>query len=440
MMVRSRRVVLPEGARPATVVVRAGRIAEIVPYGATVTDNGPVVDAGDYVILPGLVDSHVHLNEPGRTDWEGFATGTRAAAAGGVTTIVDMPLNSIPATTSAEALAIKRGVAAGINYVDVAFWGGVVPGNVPQLEPLARAGVRGFKCFLSPSGVDEFDSVTKKDLQSALPTLAALGLPLLVHAEWPAALKPASGDPRKYATWLDSRPPAAECAAIENIVALAREHNTPVHIVHLATAQALPRLRAARADGVPITVETCPHYLTFAAEEIADGHTTLKCAPPIRGAEERDALWRALFNGDIDLVASDHSPAPPALKGVDAGDFLTAWGGIASMQLGLSALWSGGRRRGMSLEQIARWMAEGPARLAGLFPRKGTLAPGSDADMVIWDPDAEWCVDQARLHHRHPLTPYHGHRMRGRVQTTILRGHIVFDDGVVPEPPVGRLL
>jgi allantoinase len=400
------------------------------------------LDFGELLILPGLVDTHVHINEPGRTEWEGFETATRAAAAGGVTTLVDMPLNSVPATTSVEALVAKQRAAAGKCHVDVAFWGGVVPGNAANLGPLARAGVRGFKCFLSPSGVDEFAPVNEAELRVAMPVIADLGLPLLVHAEWPAALRPPQGDPRRYRTWLESRPPRAEVEAIRVLVDLARQYGTRLHIVHLATSEALPILRAARADGVSITAETCPHYLTYAAENIEDGDTRFKCAPPIRELVERERLWDGLLAGEIDLIATDHSPAPAAMKHIDDGNFVAAWGGIASLQLGLSAVWTGARRLSgaASYPWLARWLAEAPARLAGLLPRKGAIAPGADADLIVWDPDVETVVDGAALYHRHAVTPYHGLRLRGRVRTTILRGTVVFDDGACRGAASGQLL
>jgi allantoinase len=441
LVVCSDRVVLPDGTRPASIHVHDGRIAAIGEYGdrpAGVRE----LDAGELVVMPGLVDTHVHLNDPGRADWEGFEHGTRAAAAGGVTTVVDMPLNSIPSTTNVAGLDAKRRAAAGRCHVDVGFWGGVVPGNTASLEPLARGGVLGFKCFLSPSGVDEFAHVTEADLRDALPVIARLQLPLLAHAEWPALLRdpPVSADPRHHATWLSSRPPESEQTAIDLLIQLAREYHARVHIVHLAAPEALPAIAAARAAGVTMSVETCPHYLSFASEEIADGATAFKCAPPIRDGEHREQLWQALSNGAIDLVATDHSPAPPALKGLDHGDFMRAWGGIASLQLGLAAVWTGAAARGLSIDGVSRWLAEAPARLAGLDNVKGSIAVGRDADFVIWDPDAEGIVDAAALHHRHPITPYAGRCLRGVVQQTILRGQMVFDGGALSAAPLGRLL
>ena len=439
MIIRGERVVLSDGTRPASIHVTGGRIVGVGAYEDSST-GVEEINARELVVLPGLVDTHVHINEPGRTDWEGFAHATRAAAAGGVTTLVDMPLNSIPSTTTVNGLEAKRRAARDQCHVDVGFWGGVVPGNAGHLEPLARAGVRGFKCFLSPSGVDEFGHVTKMDLREALPILAQLGLPLLVHAEMPALLRQPSGDPRCYATWLESRPSRAEDKAIELLVELAREYRTPVHIVHLASADALPALRAARASGLPLTVETCPHYLTFASEDVRDGATLFKCAPPIRERAHRDRLWQALMSGDIDFVATDHSPAPPSLKKIDEGDFVGAWGGIASLQVGLAAVWTGAVRRGAVVADVAKWFSQAPARLAGLSGRKGVIGRGADADLVFWEPDGESTIDPANLYHRHPVSPYAGMTVRGRVVKTILRGEVIFDGGECTGIPRGRFV
>jgi allantoinase len=441
LIIRSTRVVLPDGVKPACLHVRDGRIVRIGTRSER-PEGVPDIDAGRLVVLPGLVDTHVHVNEPGRTGWEGFQSATRAAAAGGVTTLVDMPLNSIPPTTSLERLEVKREAARGRCHVDVAFWGGVVPGNARDLEDLAAAGVRGFKCFLSPSGVDEFPHVTEPDLREALPVIAALGLPLLVHAELPSGLRAPGrdADPRAYSTWLLTRPAEAEEAAIALLVRLARETGARVHIVHLASSDALPAIRVARAGGVAVTVETCPHYLTFAADEIPDGATAFKCAPPVRERRHQEGLWDALLAGEIDLVATDHSPAPPELKHLEDGDFLRAWGGIASLQLGLGAVWTGAAARGIGFDRIADWMAAAPARLAGLPHLKGSIAVGREADLVIWDPDGETLVTTASLQHRHPVTPYEGMRLRGRVRRTLLRGEVIFDDGTFVGAPRGRLL
>ena len=442
-LIRSQRVVLPDGVRPAEIRVDNGKIISIAPLGTgTLGTPGTLIDAGSAVVMPGLVDTHVHINDPGRADWEGFETATLSAAAGGVTTVVDMPLNSIPATTTVAALEVKRRAAAGRCQVDVGFWGGVVPGNAGDIEPLARAGVLGFKCFLSPSGVAEFDHVSEADLREAMPIIAKTGLPLLVHAEMPALLRlpDPRADPRRYATWLDSRPAAAEQAAIDLLIELSEQASARVHIVHLASADALASIAGARARGLPLTVETCPHYLTFAAEDVADGDTALKCAPPIRESEHRERLWGALTDRLIDLVATDHSPAPAALKHIEDGDFLAAWGGIASLQIALPVVWTGAAARGIPLHRLAEWMSDAPARLAGLSGRKGAIAPGCDADLVIFDPDREMIVDSSRLYHRHPVTPYDGARLRGVVMATMLGGEIVFDHGECIGRPLGQTL
>ena len=443
LVIRSRRVVLANEVRSAAVHVRDGVIV-----GVSAFDDVPagcrLDDAVDLVLMPGVVDAHVHINEPGRADWEGFETGTRAAAAGGVTTLVEMPLNSIPATTSVEALDAKRRAAGGKCFVDVGFWGGMVPGNENALEPLWAAGALGFKCFLVPSGVDEFRSVAEADLRAAMPILASLAAPLLVHAELPgpidAACARCSGrDARRYATYLETRPKAAENEAIALLIALCGEYRVRTHIVHLASSEALSMIGAARASGLPLTVETCPHYLTYAAEDIPDGATAFKCAPPLRERDNREQLWEAVANGSIQMVNSDHSPSPPAMKHLDSGDFLRAWGGISSLQITLAATWTEASARGHSLNQLAQWMCRAPAHLAGLTA-KGTIETGADADLVIWDPDAEFTVDARRLHHRHPVTPYDGRRLRGVVARTYLRGHLVATAGEPMPIPMGRLI
>lgn len=440
-VLRSTRVVTPEGMSPRAVLVRDGRIHGVgehheAPAGAT------VVDAGDDVVMPGLVDTHVHINEPGRTDWEGFATATRAAAAGGVTTLLDMPLNSIPATTSVAALTAKRDAARGQCWVDVGFLGGVVRGNSGELEALHEAGVLGFKCFLVPSGVPEFEHVGEPELREALPVLRRCGATLMVHAEVPGPIDhaPHMTNPRRYADYLASRPAAAEHDAIALVARLAGSIGVHVHIVHLSSADALPLLDAARARHIAITVETCPHYLHFAAEEIPDGATDCKCAPPIRERANREALWNALDEGSIGMVVSDHSPCPPAMKHRQSGDFAAAWGGIASLQLGLSIVWNGMRARGLPLERLAGWMSAEPARLAKLAHRKGAIAPGLDADFVVWRPEEEFTVRAAQLLQRHPVTPYLNARLPGVVQATYLRGDRIYESGVVGAAPRGTLL
>jgi allantoinase len=427
LVIRGVRVVTPTGVRAASIHVRDGRIDRVAGWD-DIPASPAVVDAGDYLVMPGLVDTHVHVNEPGRTEWEGFDCATHAAAAGGITTILDMPLNSIPATTTVAALEVKRRAAQAKSVVNVGFIGGVIPGNSGELEGLRDAGVLAFKCFLSPSGVPEFPAVTESDLREEFPILERLGLPLMVHAEDPACLlPPPAGKSLRYADWLASRPAAAERSAIEMLVRLMESHPARVHIVHLSSATSLDVVRAAKARGLPITVETCPHYLTFAAEEIPDGATEYKCAPPIRSASERDALWSALIAGDIDLIASDHSPCPPILKELDS-DFFGAWGGIASLQISLPAVWTGARARGVQPERIAEWMSAGPARLAGLDNRKGAIDQGYDADITIWNPEASFVVDTETLEHRHPLTPYAGRELYGLVGTTYVGGRRVFGE------------
>ena len=440
-VLRSRRVLTRKGLRSASITVRAGRIHAVVGEGEVSADGGlPVEDAGDAVVFPGLIDTHVHVNDPGRAHWEGFETATAAAAAGGITAIVDMPLNSIPPTTSLSGLREKLDAAAGKISVDVGFWGGVVPGNADELGPLRAAGVSGFKCFLSPSGVGEFPEVSDSDLDAAMEKLAELGTPLLVHAEDPASLRPPAGPPRVHASWLASRPPEAEESAVEKILAACRRTGARVHVLHLSSAGALDAIRRAKDGGLPVTAETCPHYLTFAAEEVPDGATAFKCAPPIRGRQNRERLWEGLRSGDIDMVVSDHSPSSPEEKRLDTGDFFQAWGGIASLELTLAAVWTGARKREIPIHRVASWMSAAPARLAGLEGFRGRIAPGRDADLVVWDPDAEWTVDPERLFQRHRLTPYAGAPLRGRVLATYLRGEKIHERGQLVGPGRGELI
>jgi allantoinase len=418
MVIRSTRVLTPDGMRAASVHVVGARIEKVSDWSDAPYPG--VHDAGDLVVMPGLVDTHVHVNEPGRTEWEGFANATRSAAIGGITTILDMPLNSIPATTSVGALEAKRQAAAGKTSVNVEFIGGVVPGNAGDLEALRDAGVRAFKCFLTPSGVDEFPNVTEGDLRIAFPILSKLGLPLMVHAEDPALIRPAMPS-RRYSDYLASRPVEAEHSAIRLMVRLMEWCETPVHIVHLSSASSLEITREARAKGLPLTVETCPHYLTFSAEEIPDGATEYKCAPPIRSSGEREALWEGLEAGDIDLVASDHSPCVPSLKST-GGDFSSCWGGIASLQYSLAAVWTGARKRGIGIEKVAHWMSGAPATLAGLDHRKARLASGFDADIIVWDPDG---AAAPMLRAGSAISPYNGLELRGRVDATYVAGRLV---------------
>ncbi|GAA2419006.1 allantoinase AllB [Actinomadura vinacea] len=429
LVIRSSRVVLPGGERPAAVAVDGGRITAI---GARL-EGATEIDLGGAALLPGLVDTHVHINEPGRTEWEGFGTATRAAAAGGVTTLIDMPLNSLPPTTAPGALAAKRAAARGRVHVDVGFWGGAVPGNVPaSLRPLHDDGVFGFKCFTSDSGVPEFPPLPYAGMRAAFGAIAAFGGLVIVHAEDPAALsEPGDGG---YPAFLASRPPDAERRAVEQVVRLVEETGVRAHILHLSAASCLEPIGKARARGLPVTAETCPHYLTLAAEDVpGPGSTAYKCCPPIRGTANRDELWRGLENGVISCVVTDHSPCTPELK---RGDFATAWGGVSSLQLGLSAVWTAASARGHGLNAVVRWMAEGPAALAGLGGRKGRIEVGADADLIAFDADRAFVVDPSGLRHRHPVTPYEGRSLRGVVQTAWLRGQVVDLDG----PPRGELL
>jgi allantoinase len=438
----SRRVVTLEGLRPGAVLVDGERIRAVVELDE-VPANAVKQDFGERALLPGLVDSHVHINEPGRTEWEGFRTATRAAAAGGYTMLVDMPLNCVPTTTNVAALEAKRRAAQGQCRVDWAAWGGVVQDNAQEIEQLADAGVLGFKCFLVHPGIDEFTRVREPDLRAALPHVARTGLPLLVHAELPGPLETATerlrdSDWSRYTTYLQSRPDEAERAAIRLVLSLCREYGFRLHIVHLATSYALEELRAARAAGLAVSVETCPHYLHLEAETIADGATLCKCAPPIRGSANREQLWQGLRDGVIDLVVTDHSPCPPEMKRLEAGSFRSAWGGIASLSMALPVMWTEAYQRGFALTDIARWMAQQPARLAGCNKSKGRISAGYDADFVVFDPEAEFTVTEDRLHHRHRVSPYLGERLRGVVKKTYLRGTVVFDDGGFPGEASGR--
>jgi allantoinase len=467
MVIRGKQVVLPNGIAAAAIHISDDKITSIADYD-DVPANCELVEADESsIVMAGLVDSHVHVNEPGRTDWEGFETATRAAAAGGITTIIDMPLNSIPPTTTLAGFEAKLAAAKNKCLVDVGFWGGVVPGNMGELAALLDAGVVGFKCFLIHSGVDEFPNVTEEDLRIALPELTRLGAILIVHAELPGPISRAgipachspvgnaaaakqngvlliSPDrdvcPTKYETFLASRPRAAENEAVELMIKLAREFDARVHIVHHSSADALSVLRTAKAEGLKITAETCPHYLTLAAEDIPDGATEFKCCPPIRERENCEQLWAALADGTLDMIVSDHSPCPPELKLRESGDFLAAWGGISSLQLRLPIVWTEAQRRGYSINDLSRWLCTTPAQLVGLQNRKGGIAPGYDADLIIWNPAKQFQVAASGLHHRHNLTPYEGKTLFGVVQKTFLRGGKIYDVGEFVGEPRGLLL
>jgi allantoinase len=436
LLIRAPRAVTGDAAdseRSLAVGVTDGQITAVEPLEASSLAGRDTLDLGaDVVLLPGLVDSHVHVCEPGHTEWEGFASATRAAAAGGITTLVDMPLDSVPATVSVDALRVKRQAADGQCHVDVGFWGGVIPRNTPDLEPLARAGVTGFKCFLADSGSPDFPPVNADQLTGALRIAARLGLPLLVHAECAQATA-ATALGQSYAGYLASRPRGLENLAVAEVIEAARATGGHAHIVHLSSSDALPMIASARREGVRITAETCPHYLTLTAEEIGDGQTTAKCSPPVREAANRELLWTGLRDHVLDQIVSDHSPCTTPMKA--AGDWDRAWGGISSLQLGLPLTWTQARRRGLGLAQVAAWMAAAPARLAGLTA-KGRIAPGYDADLCVLAPDQSFMVDPARLHHKHPATtPYTGRTLHGVVRTTILRGQVID-----PSQPRGELL
>jgi allantoinase len=438
----SSRVVTPEGIRPAAILVDGERIQAVVASNQ-IPSAYQIQDFGEAAILPGLVDSHVHINDPGRAEWEGFETATRAAAAGGYTMLVDMPLNCVPATTTVAALEAKRAAARGKCRVDWAAWGGVVDDNSNHIEALAAAGVRGFKCFLVNSGIEEFTMVTEQQLRKALPHVARTGLPLLVHAELPGPIDRATyalggSDWNCYSTYLKSRPGDAELNAIRLMLSLCREYGFRLHIVHLSTSEALEELRAARAAGLPLTAETCPHYLHLTAETIADGATLNKCAPPIRGRQNREQLWQGLRDGTIDQVVTDHSPCLPAMKRIEEGNFRTAWGGIASLSVALPLMWTEAHKRGFTLLDLARWMAAEPARLAGCAARKGKISAGHDADLVVFDSVEEFVLNEDRLYYRHPVSPYLGETLRGVVKATYLRGSPVLVEGKFAGEPLGR--
>jgi allantoinase len=436
LVLRSTRVITPEGTRAASVQVTGGTITAVLPYDAPVPDGARLEDVGDHVVLPGLVDTHVHVNDPGRTEWEGFWTATRAAAAGGITTLVDMPLNSLPPTTTVDHLRVKQKVAADKAHIDVGFWGGALPDNVADLRPLHEAGVFGFKCFLSPSGVDEFPHLDQEQLARSMAEIASFDGLLIVHAEDPhhLAAAPQHGGP-KYAHFLASRPRDAEDTAIANLIAQAKRFDARVHILHLSSSDALPLIAEARAEGVRVTVETCPHYLALTAEEVPDGASEFKCCPPIREAANQDLLWQALADGTIDCVVTDHSPSTPDLK---TDDFATAWGGISGLQLSLAAVWTAARKRGHSLEDVVRWMSTATAGLVGL-DRKGAIEAGRDADFAVVAPDETFTVDPASLQHRNRVTAYAGRTLHGVVKSTWLRGERIVADGAFTEPK-GRLL
>ena len=435
--IRGNSVLTPTGIRPAIVLIKGGLITDVsskLPEGF----DGNVIDIQDSVLMPGVIDPHVHINEPGRTDWEGFDTATRAAIAGGLTMLVDMPLNSSPVTTTAEAFDEKMAALTGKLHTNCGFWGGLVPGNTTEIEPLIAKGVLGFKAFLTHSGIDDFPNVTEDDLQKAMPIIAEYGLPLLVHCELSTDEKLATGDVRSYHNYLSSRPKEWEDKAIALMIRLCEEYTCRTHIVHLSSSNSIEPIAKAKEKGLPLTVETGQHYLFFKAEAIEDGQTQFKCAPPIREQTNNDQLWAALKAGIIDFVATDHSPAPPDLKQMQSGDFMTAWGGIASLQLALPVLWTAARKRGFTVADIGRWLCEKPAELAGVSKRKGRIAPGCDADLVVWNPAKSFTVSAEMLQHRHKMTPYLNEELYGVVEQTYLSGVKVFENGVFTTLTAGK--
>lgn len=435
LVVHAKRAVIDGVERSATVVVRLGRIVGIEDYATEIAATIVHTLADDEVLIPGLVDSHVHINEPGRTEWEGFDTATLAAATAGVTTIIDMPLNSLPPTLTAAALATKKLAARGRCRVDTGFWGGVVPTNLQDLPELFAAGVFGVKCFLQDSGVPEFAPLSRSELRTAMRIVSGLGGLLLVHAEDSAVLRDAPAPKgQDYAAFLASRPAAAEASAIQSVIDAAAATGCRVHIVHLSSAAGVELIRQAKAVGVPITAETCPHYLTLTAEAIPDGSPQFKCCPPIRGATDSEALWAGLADGTIDIIVTDHSPATPDLKMTDVGDLGLAWGGVAGLQFGFAATWAAAHERGIDLPQVLAWMSKGPADLIGL-EHKGRLTLGADADLVAMAVDETFLVQAADIKHRHPITPYLGKTLRGVVRDCWLRGI-----RLTPEIVTGRLL
>ncbi len=425
--IKSERVLTPGGIINAFVLIENGIIIDVL------NDFEPadfeVIDAGNKVLMPGVIDPHVHINEPGRTGWEGFDSATKAAIAGGITTLVDMPLNSSPVTTSVRALDEKIKATHDQLHADCGFWGGVIPGNEYEIEPLIRKGVVGFKAFLTHSGIEEFPNVTESDLEKVMPVIAKYGLPLLVHCELAEAGDLLPGSDQSYSRYLASRPNKWEDNAITLMIKLCSEFNCHVHIVHLSSASSIDQISNAKQKGLPLTVETGQHYLYFNAEEIEDGKTLFKCAPPIRGKENNKKLWLALKNGVIDFVATDHSPSPPAMKEIINGDFMKAWGGISSLQFALPVLWTAAKKHGGTLNDIARWLCENPAVLTGMNKRKGKIQKGYDADLVVWDPEMEFTVTESLIHHKHKLTPYLNERLFGVVSQTFIGGEKVFENG-----------
>ena len=436
--IASQKVLTLEGEKPAAILIKGEKILDVVSI-ENIPENCPTEDMGNNMIMPGLVDAHVHINEPGRTDWEGFETATKAAAAGGITTIVDMPLNCIPVTTTVDALNQKIIATKDQLWIDCGFYGGLIPDNIQDLESLADAGVLGFKAFLSPSGIDEFPNISEKHLREALHILAKKGIPVLVHAELENGAT-SSEENKTYKYFQESRPKSWENNAIKLLIQLCREFNVHIHIVHLSSADILPEIAQTRKDGFPLTVETCPHYLHFSSERISDGDTRFKCAPPIWNGENRENLWAGLEEGIINFITSDHSPCTPELKNLEAGNFEKAWGGISSIQFALPVIWTECKQRGYSLEQLINWMSNQPAKFIGKDQQKGQISPGFDADLVCWNPDKKYIIKKEAIHHKNKLTPYEGESLYGVVNATFLRGQKVYENGQFLGNPKGKII
>jgi allantoinase len=430
--------VLPEGIKSSVIIIDNGiilDIADILPANF----YGEIIDARDKILMAGVIDPHVHINEPGRTDWEGFDSATKSAIAGGVTTLVDMPLNSSPVTISVNAFTEKINATENKLHTNVGFWGGIIPDNIAELENLIDEGVLGFKAFLTHSGIDEFPNCTESDLRKAMPILAKHNLPLLVHCELSDDKHPCNGNPVVYKNYLATRPEKWEDDAIAMMIRLCEEFNCRVHIVHLSSANSIEQIQKAKQKGLPLTVETGQHYLFFNAEEIPDGKTEYKCAPPIRNKENNEQLWQALKNGIIDFVATDHSPSTPDLKELISGNFMKAWGGISSVQLALPVLWTAAKNRNCTYADLAKWLSENPAKLIGKEHKKGKIAIGYDADLVIWS-DKKFNVLPENIHHKHKITPYLNKELYGIVEQTFLGGIKVYDRPDFIQLNKGKLL
>lgn len=437
--IRSKRIVTPKGVKDGFVMINDGKIADVVsalPEGYFTR----VVEVGDNVLMPAVIDPHVHINEPGRTEWEGFDTATKAAIAGGIGMMVDMPLNSSPVSTTVKAFEEKLVAAQTKLHTNVGFWGGIVPGNESEIEGLIEKGVLGFKAFLTHSGIDEFPNVTEEDLRKAMPIITKHNLPLLVHCELTTNDRPATTDVRSYKQYVASRPKEWEDNAIAMMLNLCEQYNCHVHIVHISSANSIEQIAKAKQRGLPVTVETAQHYLYFNAEDIPDGNTAFKCAPPIREKANNEQLWQALKAGVIDLVATDHSPAPPSMKCLETGDFTKAWGGIASIQFALPVLWTAAKRKGFAIHDVVKWLCENPAHLAGVSQSKGKIQQGYDADLAVLDAEGTFVVMESMIEHRHKITPYLNETLDGVVEQTYLAGVQVYDNGNLLKPNQGKVV